>query len=74
MNGFYNVNGMEHFVYQQDNYAFTQDFIWYVTVLVDLTFVSGVSKAIAQQLSEQLLDVVVRVPAVRPLAVKAMVC
>lgn len=58
----------------QDNYAFVQDLQWYISILIDLSFVSRVSKDNARLLADQLLDVAIRVPAVRPFAVKAMVC
>ncbi|KAI5998114.1 adaptin N terminal region-domain-containing protein [Pisolithus albus] len=47
------------------------DFEWYLSVLVDLTYVSGVD--IGAQIRDQLVDVVGRVRAVRPYAVKLMV-
>lgn len=56
----------------QDSYVFTADFQWYISVLVDLTHVSGISRDNAKLISDQLLDVVVRVPAVRAFAIKAM--
>ncbi|KAI6031280.1 adaptin N terminal region-domain-containing protein [Pisolithus microcarpus] len=47
------------------------DFEWYLSVLVDLTYVSGVD--IGAQIRDQLVDVVGRVRAVRAYAVKLMV-
>jgi hypothetical protein len=57
----------------QDNYVFTQDLHWYISILVDLTCVSRVTRENSKLLAEQFLDVVIRVPAVRPFAVKCLV-
>jgi hypothetical protein len=59
--------------HSQDNYAFAQDLHWYISILVDLSFVSRISRENAKLLADQFLDVTIRVPAVRPFAVKAMV-
>jgi hypothetical protein len=57
----------------QDNYVYTQDFHWYISILIDLTHVARVSSENAKLLADQFLDVVIRVPAVRPFAVKSLV-
>jgi hypothetical protein len=53
--------------------VFTQDLHWYISILVDLTCVSRVTRENSKLLAEQFLDVVIRVPAVRPFAVKCLV-
>jgi hypothetical protein len=45
----------------------------YVQILVDLTKVSGINIPNARRISEQLMDVIIRVPAVRPFGVGLMV-
>ena len=56
----------------QDNYSYISDFEWYISVLVDLTHLTGASVSNALSITHQLTDVSIRVPAVRRYAVKAM--
>lgn len=58
-------------VCSQGQYANVTNFEWYVAVLVDLTYVAGVS--VGELLMGQIMDVGVRVKSVRPYAVKMMV-
>ncbi|RUS21844.1 adaptin N terminal region-domain-containing protein [Endogone sp. FLAS-F59071] len=58
-------------VCSQAQYANVTNFEWYVAVLVDLTYVAGVS--VGELLTGQIMDVGVRVKSVRPYAVKMMV-
>ncbi|KAG9012942.1 AP-3 complex subunit delta [Tulasnella sp. JGI-2019a] len=51
----------------RDMYSNISDFEWYLSVLVDLTYVSGVD--VDDDITSQILDVVVRVRAVRSFAV-----
>jgi AP-3 complex subunit delta-1 len=55
----------------QDTYELVLDFEWYIDVLVDLIHYSGVNAS--KQLSSQLMDVGIRVVAVREYAVQMMV-
>jgi AP-3 complex subunit delta len=50
-----------------DTYANITDFEWYMSVLIDLTYVSNVD--VGQQISDIILDVVARVRSVRKMAV-----
>jgi AP-3 complex subunit delta len=59
------------FICTQDNYAFIEDFEWFIRVLVDLTQDGG-SRDNAQRINTQLLDVVLRVEGVQQFAVSAM--
>lgn len=52
-------------------YDHVVDFEWYLSVLVDLTYISNVD--IGTQIRDQLVDVVSRVRAARAYAVKLMV-
>ena len=56
----------------QENYSYISDFEWYISVLVDLTHLTGASVHNAVTITQQLTDVSIRVPAVRRYAVKAM--
>ena len=56
----------------QDNYSYIVDFEWYISVLVDLTHLTGASLHNARAITHQLTDVSIRVPGVRRYAVKAM--
>lgn len=56
----------------QDTYELVLDFEWYVDVLVDLVHYSGVNAS--KQLNTQLMDVGIRVGAVREYVVQMMVC
>jgi hypothetical protein len=56
----------------QDNYAYIADFEWYIEILVNLTLLQGISRENALKITEQLLDVTIRVPAVRKHAVNSM--
>jgi len=60
------------FICAQDGFAYVQDFEWYISILVDLTRLHGVSRDNALQINAQLLDVVVRVPGVRSYTIKQM--
>lgn len=54
----------------RDLYDNVDDFEWYLTVLVDLSYVARVP--IGEEIRDQLLDVVARVRSVRPFAVRLM--
>ncbi|KAG8971343.1 AP-3 complex subunit delta [Tulasnella sp. 425] len=54
----------------RDLYDNVEDFEWYLTVLVDLSYVARVP--IGEEIRDQLLDVVARVRSVRPFAVRLM--
>jgi len=54
----------------QDNYHFITSFEWYVSVLVELARVEGMKHG--PLLAHQMLDVAVRVQAIRPFAVSQM--
>ncbi|KAI9272741.1 adaptin N terminal region-domain-containing protein [Phascolomyces articulosus] len=58
------------FICSQNQYRNVTNFEWYITVLVGLAHVSGVS--VGDILTNQLMDVSVRVKSVRPFAVKQM--
>lgn len=51
----------------RDGYANIEDFEWYFAVLVDLAYVSPIP---GPELKDSLIDVAVRVKAIRPYAVK----
>lgn len=55
----------------RNTYELVQDFEWYIDVLVDLVHFSGVNAA--KVLDAQLMDVAIRVVAVREYAVQIMV-
>ncbi|KAH7915689.1 adaptin N terminal region-domain-containing protein [Hygrophoropsis aurantiaca] len=55
----------------QSTYDNITDFEWYLSVLVDLAYVSGVD--VGAQIRDQLVDVVGRVRGARPYAIKLMV-
>ncbi|KAI0050601.1 Ap3d1 protein [Auriscalpium vulgare] len=55
----------------QDTYANVADFQWYLSVLVDLSYVANVD--IGKEIRDQLVDVVSRVRAVRRWAVELMI-
>ncbi len=50
-----------------DTYTNITDFDWYLSVLIDLTYVSNVD--VGERIKDIVLDVVSRVPSVRPSAV-----
>ena len=54
----------------RDTYANTQDFTWYVSVLVDLACIKGSSQG--ELISNQLIDVSLRVPAIRLFTVNSV--
>ena len=56
----------------QDNYSYIVDFEWYISVLVELTHLTGASLHNARAITHQLTDVSIRVPGVRRYAVAAM--
>ncbi|KZP28905.1 Adaptor protein complex AP-3 delta subunit [Athelia psychrophila] len=58
-------------VCSQDTYENVTDFEWYLSVLVDLSYVANVN--VGARIRDQLVDVIGRVRAVRPYAVKLMV-
>ena len=45
----------------QDNYAYIQDFAWYIQILVNLTHSEGINVSNAKLISQQLMDVIIRV-------------
>ena len=55
----------------QNSYAFITDFEWYITVLVELTHTQGTTHG--KRISDQLLDVCIRVNIIREFGVKNMV-
>jgi len=61
------------FVCAQNNFAFVADFEWYISMLVDLTHLHAVSRDNALRINNQLMEVVIRVPAVRKYGVQQMV-
>jgi len=54
----------------QDNYHFITNFEWYVSVLVDLSHMEGLRQG--SIVASQLMDVAIRVPAIRPFSVEQM--
>ncbi len=72
--GAYREHVLERIIHicSQENFAYVHDFEWYLTTLVQLTELSGVSRANAARIKQQLMDVVIRVPAVRRFGVRAM--
>mmetsp|Transcript_9875 Transcript_9875/g.28025 ORF Transcript_9875/g.28025 Transcript_9875/m.28025 type:complete len:1289 (-) Transcript_9875:795-4661(-) len=59
------------FMCSRDKYAFITDFAWYLSVLVDLATIQGSQHG--KLVANQLMEVAMRVPPVRPYAVEAMV-
>ena len=57
--------------FSQDNYSLITDFEWYLSILVELTHIKGTAHG--KLISNQLLDVTVRVKAIRTIAVGHMV-
>jgi AP-3 complex subunit delta len=55
----------------QNSYAHITDFEWYITVLVELTHVQGTTHG--KRISDQLLDVCIRVQVIQEFGVKNMV-
>lgn len=58
------------YVCSRDKYAFLSNFAWYVSILVQLAHIHGAPRG--RLIREQLIDVAVRVPDVRPFAARAM--
>ncbi|KAG1234783.1 hypothetical protein G6F35_001073 [Rhizopus arrhizus] len=58
------------FMCSQNHYHYLNDFEWYITVLVDITYSAGVN--VGELLTNQLMDVSVRVKSVREFSVKQM--
>ncbi|KAI7902277.1 adaptin N terminal region-domain-containing protein [Cokeromyces recurvatus] len=58
------------FMCSQSHYHHLQDFEWYISVLVELAYHSGVN--VGELLTNQLMDVTVRVKSVREYSVKQM--
>lgn len=54
----------------QDNYHFITSFEWYISVLVDLSRMEGLRQG--HVVASQLMDVTIRVPAIRPFSVEQM--
>lgn len=54
----------------QDKFSLISDFAWYVSVLVDLAVVPGSKHG--KEVSDQLIEVAIRVEPVRPFAVESM--
>lgn len=54
----------------QDNYSFIADFDWYISTLVDLSHLRGLTHG--KLISDQLIDVSVRVDSIRQFAVNKM--
>lgn len=59
------------YICSQNSYSNITNFEWYIAVLVDLTYVSGVK--VGEILTQQIMDVGVRVKSVRQYCVKTMV-
>ena len=57
----------------KNNYVNLTSFDWYISVLCDLATFGGLNKAIGKKLRDQLIEVCVRVPEVRPHAVDQLV-
>lgn len=72
--GTYRDNVLERIVFicSQEDFAFISDFEWYIGTLVDLTHLEGTSKANGVRVTQQIIDVVVRVPEVRKYGVRSM--
>ncbi|RGB27440.1 adaptin N terminal region-domain-containing protein [Rhizophagus diaphanus] len=58
------------YICSQNSYSNITNFEWYIAVLVDLTYVSGVK--VGEILTQQIMDVGVRVKSVRQYCVKTM--
>ena len=56
----------------QSNYQYITNFEWYISVLVELTGMEGTKHG--SMISDQLMDVTVRVQAIRHFSVSQMVC
>merc|ERR1719466_78975 len=56
----------------QNDYQYISNFEWYVTVLVELSQMDGGGGGHGRILSEQMLDVTIRVQAIRPFATQQM--
>ncbi len=69
----YRANIIKRIIYicSQNSYSNITNFEWYIAVLVDLTYVAGVN--IGELLTQQIMDVGVRVKSVRQYCVKTMV-
>ena len=59
------------YICSRDKYFYLTDFAWYITVLVDLAYTKGSTHG--ELLAQQIIDVTLRVPVVRPFACKQMV-
>ena len=55
----------------QSNYQFITNFEWYVSILVELTRIEGTRHG--KMIASQMLDVAIRVQAIRPFATGQMV-
>ncbi|CAK9011600.1 AP-3 complex subunit delta-1 (AP-3 complex subunit delta) (Adaptor-related protein complex 3 subunit delta-1) (Delta-adaptin) (mBLVR1) [Durusdinium trenchii] len=58
------------FMCSREKYKYLSNFAWYVSVLVDLAHINSAPEG--ELIRTQLLDVTMRVPTVRPFAVRAM--
>jgi AP-3 complex subunit delta-1 len=69
----YRTSVIEHIIQMcsQSAYTYVVNFEWYIAVLMDLSRVSGVQ--VGTLLSDQLIDVAVRVESVREYCVRMMV-
>lgn len=56
----------------QSNYQYITNFDWYITILVELTRIEGTKHG--KLIASQMLDVAIRVQAIRPCAVREMAC
>jgi AP-3 complex subunit delta-1 len=59
------------YICSQNSYSNITNFEWYIAVLVDLTYVGGVK--VGEVLTQQIMDVGVRVKSVRQYCVKTTV-
>lgn len=56
----------------QDNYSFISDFEWYISTLVDLSHLRGLTWELGSMISDHLIDVAIRVDSLRLFAVNKM--
>jgi AP-3 complex subunit delta len=59
------------YICSQNSYSNITNFEWYIAVLVDLTYVGGVK--VGEILTQQIMDVGVRVKSVRQYCIRTMV-
>jgi len=57
---------------KEDDYSMIEDFRWYIRLLAKMIHEPGIRHAVATLISDQLIDVTVRVPGIRDFAVAEM--